>query len=267
MLAESTFDRTLDDDDWLAPPPPSKLHRTASVENSWGVTCIGRGFDWNSKVDDRPPSCHRSEPQTPPNESFYHEPVHSTSPVRRSPTVSPILIVPPCQSAAPSLEPLKIHSSPSAARLSDSPVFSSPQSTFPIPSCSPSSSVPFNPSRSPSHPRPRRRSSQQRVSLIAGRVSIAPMEPPSPSLPMPQILRRSGSSGNLLSSVASTKPPTPVSEAQLIPSKKTISDFFIEGDLGRGAYGLVKRAREYNSDGSLGVRIAWHFRSFHLTQS
>lgn len=243
------------------------------MENSWGVTCIGRGFDWNTKVDDHPTSHHSPEPQTPPNESLYCEPVHPASPVRRSPAVSPIVIVPPCQPAAPSLEPLKIHLPSSTARPSDPPVFSSPLSTSPIRSYSPSSSVQFNPSdtsrppRSPTHPRPRRRSSQQRVSLIAGRVSIAPMEPPSPSLPMPQILRRTGSSGNLISSVASTRPPTPVSEAKSIPSKKTISDFFIEGDLGRGAYGLVKRAREYNSDGSLGVRTAWHSQTFNLTQS
>ena len=46
MLAEPVFDHVLDDDDWLAPAPPL-LSRTASAGNSWGVTHIGRGFDWN----------------------------------------------------------------------------------------------------------------------------------------------------------------------------------------------------------------------------
>jgi hypothetical protein len=37
-------------------------------------------------------------------------------------------------------------------------------------------------------------------------------------------------------------------------SERSISEFVIEKEIGRGAYGLVKRAREMQLDGSLGVR-------------
>lgn len=265
MLAESTFDRTFDDDDWLA-PAPSKLHRTASVGNSWGVTYVGRGFGWSTKDDDHTEDIPSLDPHALPDESLKSEPVSSSSSVQRSPVASPVLIVP--SSSQPSrpadLGPLIIQPSPSAPQFfASSPVADSPAS-FQAPSSlrshSPLSTYHSNApnarrpslSRSPTLPRPRRRSSQQRVSLIAGRVSIAPIEPHSP-LPMPQILHRTGSSTNLLSSVASTRAPSPVHD--IVPSKKTISDFFIVGDLGRGAYGLVKRARECNSDGSFGQLV------------
>ena len=91
---------------------------------------------------------------------------------------------------------------------------------------------------SPSTPRPRRRSSQQRVSLIAGRVSIAPLESP--------VLHRADSASSFLS-VASTRPPSPTKSSFL--GDHSISDYEIEADIGRGAYGLVKRAREIGKDG------------------
>ncbi|KAF8912708.1 kinase-like domain-containing protein, partial [Gymnopilus junonius] len=106
--------------------------------------------------------------------------------------------------------------------------------------------------RSPSSPRPRRRSSQQRVSLIAGRVSIAPIEPPpSPPTMLSESLRRTPSSGSVLSSV-STRAPTPSAESQPFLGGRNISEYLIEGEIGRGAYGLVKRAREFLPDGSVG---------------
>ncbi|KIK28512.1 hypothetical protein PISMIDRAFT_673529 [Pisolithus microcarpus 441] len=266
MLAESAFDRTFDDDDWLA-PSPSKLHRTASVGNSWGVTYVGRGFDWSTKDGDHTGDLPSLDPHALPDESLLNsEPVSSSSSTQRSPVASPVLIVPPSSERAvhTDLEPLTVDPLSSAPKFfATSPVAGSPtsfQATSPVGFHSPLSTFQSNASdvrrpslpRSPTLPRPRRRSSQQRVSLIAGRVSIAPIEP-HPSLPMPQILRRVGSSTNLLSSVASTRAPSPVHD--IVPSTKTISDFFIVGDLGRGAYGLVKRAQEYNSDGTLGQSV------------
>jgi len=108
-------------------------------------------------------------------------------------------------------------------------------------------------SRSPSLPqRPRRRSSQQRVSLIAGRVSIATVEPSSPV--MPPSLLRAGSNSSLLSLASSTRAPSPAPPEQAQPflGGRDISEFVVEGEIGRGAYGLVKRAREIGADGSLG---------------
>ncbi|KAH7883635.1 kinase-like protein [Phlebopus sp. FC_14] len=259
MLADSTLDLAFDDDDWLAPAPPM-LYRAASVGNSWGVTSIGRGFDWPVD-DDQHPALSSGQKQQLPSGCEIIKPV-DTPP--RSPFMAPttaITINTPV--TLPEREPLAIPSTTSTSKLTDSPISDSPLPSY---SHSPlNASCPLTPlqsnaseilrpplSRSPSAPRPRRRSSQQRVSLIAGRVSIAPIEPPSPPPAMPQILRRSGSTGSLLSSVASTRPPTPALEVGLLPDGKTISDFLIEGEVGRGAYGLVKRAREYKPDGSLG---------------
>lgn len=259
MLAESALDVTFDDDDWLPPPPPM-LHRAASVGNSWGVTCIGRGFDWNSN-NVHPPS-PPSTSSTPDNKNQLSVPdLPKRTPIaaapRRSPPIS-VVTTPALESQTLVLESdiqpsLQLTDSP----ISDSSLCIHPYS--PLESLQLSGPLQSNPqvnplSRSPTLSRPRRRSSQQRVSLIAGRVSIAPIEPPSPPPAMPQILRRSGSTGNVLSSVVSTRPPTPPCDRQILPDGKTISDFFIEREIGRGAYGLVKRAREYKSDGTLGVR-------------
>jgi len=65
-------------------------------------------------------------------------------------------------------------------------------------------------------------------------------------------LRRTPSSGSILNYAESARAPTPSSEPQSFLGGRTISEYVIEGEMGRGAYGLVKRAREILSDGSLG---------------
>ncbi|KAG6842616.1 hypothetical protein C0991_000142 [Blastosporella zonata] len=140
---------------------------------------------------------------------------------------------------------------------SSPPVVASPiqsRPTSPRPPSSIGSARHPPPPRSPSSPRPRRRSSRQRVSLIAGRVSILPIEPSSPPALLPQSLRRSNSSGSFLSVAESTRPPSPNPDSQREPflAGLSISDFIIEGEIGRGAYGLVKRARQVRADGSTG---------------
>ena len=152
----------------------------------------------------------------------------------------------------PSFRPLQIMSSTTHADVfTQSPIQSRPVS----PSLgSPSIAVrpPF--SRSPSSPRPRRRSSQQRVSLVAGHVMIAPIEPTMP--PQLQPLRRTDSSSSTISIAQSTRPPSPSSENQSFLGDKRITDFRLESEIGRGAYGLVKRGREIHKDGTAGVRIS-----------
>jgi len=115
-------------------------------------------------------------------------------------------------------------------------------------------STPSSPtsSRASPMPRPRRRSSQQRVSLIAGRVSILPIEPPSPPPTAPQKLVRANSAASFLSAASSAGPPTPNEDQFSGEAERSISEFVIEREIGRGAYGLVKRAREMNVDGTLG---------------
>ncbi|KAL1951995.1 hypothetical protein VTO73DRAFT_1144 [Trametes versicolor] len=97
----------------------------------------------------------------------------------------------------------------------------------------------------------RRRSSQQRVSLIAGRVSIAPIEPPSPLPSGPQRLVRTNSAASYLSVASSAGPPTPDEKTHAL-GERSISEFVVEREIGRGAYGLVKRAREMMEDGTMG---------------
>lgn len=271
MLSAPAIEYTFDDDDWVAPPRPAKLYRAASVGNSWGVTSIGRGFDWEAKQEDA------TEQLLPPYdegalrnkvESFLKNDDILQSPFsRRTATKSRSKIVQPISVAThipqPSHRPESISSSPTI--VNESP-FRSPTTARVVSSSS--SPVPSTPSsltatpvashrppplaRSPTLPRPRRRSSQQRVSLVAGRVLIAPMEPPSPPPPVSLDLKRlPGSQTSLLSVASSTGPPTPQNESFL--GGRSVSDFFIEMEIGRGAYGLVKRAREKLLDGTLGV--------------
>lgn len=271
MLAATPIDFTFDEDDhWLSTGSPL-LYRSTSVGSSWGVTSIGRGFDWSTKDDDEvevisQPECPlEKKPPIMSQDLPKHENSKPVIATRPSLLVSPVSVrlLSDTKMTSPGCEPSTISPSVSTPNLTDSPISDSPSrslsrlslhSTTPLqPNVSEAHRPPL--SRSPTMSRPRRRSSQQRVSLIAGRVMIAPIEPPSPPPTMPKILHRSGSSGSILPSVASTCPPTPAREASSLPDVKTISDFLIEGEIGRGAYGLVKRAREYKTDGTLGPSL------------
>ncbi|KAL0951118.1 hypothetical protein HGRIS_007854 [Hohenbuehelia grisea] len=245
LSAPKAVDLTFDDDEWIAPPIPARLYRAASVGNSWGVTSIGRGFDW--KEDPQPPAqpleieLKLSLDDKPPSVS---KPVSKVMrPVTNVTTALQSRLSPPVSSIT--TDPLSM--SPVASR-SASPM-SSPKPPL-------SSRTPPPLSRTPTSPRPRRRSSLQRVSLIAGRVSIAPMESPSPPPPtlLPPSLHRTGSTSSSLHSLTadSTRAPSPASDQESFLGSRSISDFYIEREIGRGAYGLVKRAREIGSDGSLG---------------
>ncbi|CAK5280242.1 unnamed protein product [Mycena citricolor] len=244
MLSASTLDLTFDDEEDFRPP---RLYRAASVVNSYAVTSIGRGVAW-----DETDASHMN------GDGGYRNAKENTGLFFDTPSESKLFF-----------------SSDSSDRLQDSPrilqevmrpvtnsflpvvtneqfVYSPPTSrpTSPLNSVLPSHTPPM--SRSPTQPpRPRRRSSQQRVSLIAGRVSIATIEPPSPVLP--HNLLRSGSTSSLLSQAASTRAPSPVISDSL--GDRSISDFVIEAEIGRGAYGLVKRARPKMPDGGLGPPI------------
>jgi hypothetical protein len=223
MLSASPLELAFDDDEWKL---PSLAYKAASEVGSWGVTSFGRGFDWShdaslaslSKVLETPLQ-GKEEMKTDPDNG--HRAVAHSAFLDKAVTTKPLFI--------PSLS-----------------------SSMDISSASCRPQTPHSPSlSSPSSPRPRRRSSQQRVSLIAGRVSIAPIDPPSPPPMLSENLKRTPSSGSILS----TRPPSPSSEKESFLGGRDISEFFIEGEIGRGAYGLVKRAREIQSDGSLGVSI------------
>lgn len=268
MIAAPAVDLSFDDDDWIAPKTSPRLYRAASVGNSWGVTSIGRGFDWKKK--DEEDSIPESTNDSRRHLQLQQEPLPSPQKSRSAwVTASTIMnntntpqqlmlspITPTNASKAFSNVSLSrpVSCSPPVLSRSASPTPHSPSAlstAHPL-----TASVPASPS-SPrtSLPRPRRRSSQQRVSLIAGRVSIVPVEPPSPPPTAPQTLVRANSAASYLSVASSVGPPTPSSEHQPSAGERSISEFVIEREIGRGAYGLVKRAREMNLDGTLGVSI------------
>ncbi|TCD71486.1 hypothetical protein EIP91_008866 [Steccherinum ochraceum] len=276
MLAAPSVDISFDDDDWIAPQTSPKLYRAASVGNSWRVTSIGRGFDWDQDEQDfvdhskPPPTARHAEPptlspkDTAPVGSLQRtrHAWHSSPSIQKSSTSN----LPPVATASSSLPGVTKSGSFVASPVCRSPMSSRPGSPRPHSpagfnanslSSSRASlmmSVPSSPtsSRASPMPRPRRRSSQQRVSLIAGRVSILPIEPPSPPPTAPQKLVRANSAASFLSVASSAGPPTPNEEEIPSSTERSISEFVVEREIGRGAYGLVKRAREMNVDGTLG---------------
>ncbi|KAL0072019.1 serine/threonine protein kinase [Marasmius tenuissimus] len=263
LSAPSQLDLAFDStEDWKTPTLAPRLYRAASV-GSWGVTSFGRGFDWDGKDDIEAPklriSSDKQETASPKekevvrqgnnveNRQFDRQPDRLESSLSRK---SPIL---PSPSSATFSDPSKVMRL--VTNVTQHPSFTSePFYMSPLQSRSNSPSLAASrpmPGRSPSTPRPRRRSSQQRVSLIAGRVSIAPAE--SPTI-VPPNFQRAGSASSLLSAAASTRAPSPTNQESFLGSKR-ISDFHIEGEIGRGAYGLVKRGREMQPDGSLGPPV------------
>ncbi|KAI9445174.1 kinase-like protein [Lactarius indigo] len=265
LTAPAAVDITFDDDSWGALPPTLAFNRAVSVGNSWGVTSIGRGFNWGTEGEEVEVETASSDAQGEDklDESSFSNPnfIRPRSPAfavafsgsTNSGTLYPPIVAPstplPIQTQSP-----RFTTDP----LSYSPVQSPSISSGPL---TPSSSSLYfsntrahpRPARSPTTPRPRRRSSQQRVSLIAGRLSIAPIEPPSPPPVAPQKLIRSGSTASLLSLDPSSRPPTPSSSIIAQSSnERSISEFVIQGEIGRGAYGLVKKAREIQADGKPG---------------
>ena len=225
MLSASPVElTTFDDEDWKL---PSLAYKAASV-GSWGVTSIGRGFDWSHEASLvsllETPQQGKEEIQTDPDDG-HRAAAHGNHTFLDKPVTTKPLLIP---SFPPSMDISTAPCRPQTPHISSLP-------------------------GSPSSPRPRRRSSQQRVSLIAGRLSIAPVGPPSPPPMLSENLKRTPSSGSILS----TRAPSPSSEKESFLGGRDISEFFIEGEIGRGAYGLVKRAREIQSDGSLGVSIPY----------
>ena len=253
MLSAPAVDLAFDDDEWQQ---PITARFSASV-GSWEVTSIGRGFNWSKGDEDL-----KQSPKEPPNHiakletlsqyphdfplqpnmsdgssakqqhSFIETPKISFTP---TPSFRPLLIMPSATQAEVSIVQSPMRSRPSSPIVTNQTMAIRP----PL-------------SRSPSSPRPRRRSSQQRVSLVAGRVMIIDQT----LTPQIQPLRRSNSSSSAISTAQSTRAPSPSTEGQSFLGEKQITDFALESEIGRGAYGLVNRGREIHKDGTLGVRIS-----------
>ncbi|KAK2461880.1 hypothetical protein APHAL10511_006343 [Amanita phalloides] len=252
MLSGSAVDLTFEDDEWTRQPITARFYRTASV-GSWGVTSIGRGFNWNKSDDDVKQSLKESSNRVPTLETlsqcshdFPLQPnmLYSSSAKQQHSFIeTPKVNFTP----TPSFQPFHVMPSSTHTDLSIIPVQSRPVSPM---TASPSVAIHPPLSRSPSSPRPRRRSSQQRVSLVAGHVMIASLDQ---ALVPP--LRRSDSSSSALSAAQSTRPPSPSAESQSFLGDRRITDFALECEIGRGAYGLVKRGREIHEDGTVGPTV------------
>lgn len=262
MLSAPAVDLNFDsDDDWVAEAHAPRLYRAASVGNSWGVTSMGRGFDWKRPSDDteaqssedsglHPPKIERSKSERDVDAQAAAKrrnrlSQNSLKPTRPTTTIT----LPPPPPPINSILATALSSEPESLTSSQSRP-ASPRPLTPISIHSPSIAHrnPLTRSNTPTMPRPRRRSSQQRVSLVAGRVLIAPIDaPPSPVMTAQNMLR-TGSSGSL-----NGKAP-PLHHNQSFLGERKISEFTIEKEIGRGAYGLVKLARENQKDGALGVR-------------
>ncbi|KAJ3875093.1 kinase-like domain-containing protein [Lentinula edodes] len=261
MLSTPQLDLAFDNDDWTPQIAPRLFRSTSSASSvsSWGVTSIGRGFEWDQNDDEN--SIKSAPPQKPEKDDYRlvfdlnNDEVEKPRKLSPNNAGSSSNIMRPVTNVTPITTTSALLSdpfcmSPSQSR-STSPVIYSP-----TPSSAPSSSSPRPgyPSRTPSTPRPRRRSSQQRVSLVAGRVMIAPRDSPTqPSLEPQSLngLQRANSNSSFLSVASSTRAPSPTSHESFLGNRK-ISEFEIEGEIGRGAYGLVKRGREKLENGSLG---------------
>jgi protein-serine/threonine kinase len=258
MLAAPAVDFSFDtDSDWITPQARYSHSRGTSVGNSWKVTSIGRGFNWSGRQGD-------DEDEDADADEDEDDTEGSDKPQQTMPYASPkgLVTASPVPQRAPAAIPpalaLTTNGYYTLEPLSISPVPSQPPTRPASRAATPASSrAQTTASISPSSPsiRARRRSSQQRVSLFAGRVSITPIDPHSPVPGPPPKLIRSGSQGSFLSIAASVEPPPPASHTLSgQTSQRSISEFVIQGEIGRGAYGLVKKAREMQADGTLGVR-------------
>ncbi|KAK0208291.1 kinase-like domain-containing protein [Desarmillaria ectypa] len=260
LSAPPQLDLAFDSEEWTPQLPP-RLYRAASV-GSWGVTSIGRGFDWDQNEDTSESIfSQKGSPQSKidnlPQKEVLRQPVYEPSLPRADETSTGRKTPNGIASDSAKVMRLVANVTPTPPSILTSTISTEPlvysRSSSPLLSTTPGSSKVTITPRSPIAPRPRRRSSQQRVSLIAGRVSIAPIEPPSPPPILPKSLNRADSTSSLLSVASSTRAPSPVrSSEESFLGERTISEFHIEGEIGRGAYGLVKRAREILDHGSLG---------------
>ncbi len=197
MLSAAAVDLTFDTDEWPQQPITARFYKAASV-GSWAVTSIGRGFNWNQSDEDV-----KQSPKESPNTIATLEALSQCSPLDfpLQPNMSDGSLAKQQHSyietpevnyiTTPSFRPLLIMPSATHPEVSivQSPMRS--RSSSPIVS-SPSIAVRPLLARTPSSPRPRRRSSQQRVSLVAGRVMIAPLD--QTLAPELQPLRRTNSS-------------------------------------------------------------------------
>jgi hypothetical protein len=233
---------------------PRIAHPKDSIENSWGVSSIGRGFDWTWSSE--PEKLHPSEEP----EETADEPIDTDEDVDgEDDIVKPL----PLRSSTLTLgtRSLSLDVVPLITQNSQKMTLSLSDGILiphgpPLPQNGPTTPVSVHNSSVPPSPRNRRRSSQKRFSLVSGRLSYTPppSPPPDSTIPRmapPKLLRLASASSFMSVTSAVAVPPTPGKVHYI--GDRSIGEYVIQGDVGRGAYGLVKRGREVMSDGSYGV--------------
>lgn len=228
---------------------------------SYGVSSIGRSFDWTWSAE--PKSIEDEETE----EIGEDEEIDEPDTVKPLPTKwvnaaaqgrSLSLDVVPSMSSISSKNSQKLTLSLSDGVLV--PHLPSAPHTRPT-----TPAVSLHSPSIPGSPRYRRRSSQRQFSLVAGRLHYTP--PPSPppdsaseipikhglSAPGPKLLRLASTSSFMSVNSVVVGPPTPGKVHYA--GDRSISEFVLQGDVGRGAYGLVKRGREVMADGSYGPEV------------
>lgn len=247
---------------WVESPiksesPIAKNGRTPkakdSIGNSWGVSSIGRGWDWTWS----------EEPASVPLENGDTDNDASIDDVEadgENDTVQPLPLTRPSTLAT---RALSLDILPSYVNKKQKMTLSLAEGLLIPQDRSQPSTRPATPGSMSSvseSPRYRRRSSQKRFSLIAGRLSYTPPSSPPPdsstgSTKAPMLLRLPSTSSFVSVSSAIAPPPTPGKVHYA--GDRSIAEFVIQGDVGRGAYGLVKRGREVLADGSYGVSLVF----------
>lgn len=258
------------DDDfsgWGASNSKQKLDRAHSFGHR-SVASFGKGFDWRqgvlvNSIGETNGQAENSNDDFIDVADDWGLPPHlkrklghltgsnGSDPQTNKAQASPIISV----DTSPRRQPLAkdtIVSSPMATSPQQSPVPSRPISPFVAPTRIPLSRSSTNSMQ------PRRRPSAKRISLIAGRISIIANDPPSPppiTSPVTHTpkLSRFGSASSFLSVVSTAAPPPDELDENFL-GNKDIDDFVIDEEIGRGAYGLVKKGREILANGALGVR-------------
>lgn len=215
-----------------------------SIGNSWGVSSIGRGFDWTWNTEPEPSVVVEPIEESQPD-------LDDVGPLPSSSTIKPAKWQSVGRSLSLDLVPtIAQNSSKMTLSLSDGILVPQAQSQSHTRPTTPSSLASVPPS-----PRYRRRSSQKRFSLISGRLTYTPPPSPPPESTMaskvPKLLRLASTSSFMSVNSTIANPPTPGKVHYA--GERSIAEFVIQGDVGQGAYGLVKRGREVMPDGSYGV--------------
>ncbi|KAH7100190.1 kinase-like domain-containing protein [Auriculariales sp. MPI-PUGE-AT-0066] len=231
----------------------SEVQRPMSL--SYGVSSLGRGMSgesswkWSSSASSSEDASEESTPST--DDTGPDDPEHpDTDTDDRADSQSPswslgysvIGFSRPRSASPPPITPPSDNKPNALSRPPSPPSIVNDEPQELIDTSFDSSSAPCS---HPSSPRARRRDSQKRVSLVAGRLSMISIHPPpSPPLSLSRI------DSNL--SIISTAPPTPAATLSNSQTGRNIDQFVIDGEAGRGAYGVVKRARERLPEGKFG---------------